>query len=124
MFTAYVVVTVLVAAANLFSAGVDFVRHPKVAINMDRAGVPQSWMIPLGILKAAGAVGLLIGIFVPPLGIAAAAGLTLFFVGAIITHLYGHFYEFTLPVSFLTLAVAALVLRLAASGAAIDPISL
>jgi hypothetical protein len=123
MFTAYVVVTVLVAAANLFSAGVDFVRHPKVALNMDRAGVPRSWMIPLGILKAAGAVGLLLGIFVPPIGIAAAAGLVLFFIGAIITHLRGRFYSFAYPVSFLTLAVAALALRLAASGAAIAPIS-
>jgi hypothetical protein len=123
-FTAYLVVTALAVAANLFAAGVDFVRNPQVAINMDRAGVPRSWMIPLGILKAAGALGLLLGIFVPPIGIAAAVGLVLFFVGAIITHLRGHYYAFTAPIIFLTLAVAALVLRLTVSGVTIAPGSL
>jgi uncharacterized membrane protein YphA (DoxX/SURF4 family) len=113
MFTAYVVVTVLVAAANFFSAALDFVRYEQVAINMDRAGVPQSWMTPLGILKAVGGLGLLAGIWSPPIGVAAAVGLVLFFIGAIITHVRGRFYSFAYPVSFLALAVAALVLRLA-----------
>ena len=113
MFIAYIAVTVLAAGANLFSAGADFVRYEQVTVNMARTGVPESWMTMLGILKAAGALGLLVGFVVPPIGIAAAVGLILFFVGAIITHLRGHFYAFTLPVSFLTLVVAALVLRLA-----------
>jgi len=52
-------------------------------------------MTPLGLLKAAGALGFLVGIVVPPIGIAAAVGLILFFVGAIITHVRGHFYSFT-----------------------------
>jgi hypothetical protein len=113
MFTAYVAVTVLVAAANLYAAGMDLVRHPKVAINMDRAGVPRAWMTPLGILKAVGGLGLLVGIWAPPIGVAAAVGLVLFFIGAIITHVRGRFYSFAYPVSFLSLAVAALALRLA-----------
>jgi hypothetical protein len=58
---------------------------------------------------------LLVGIAVPQIGIAAAAGLVLFFVGAIITHLRARDYSFGLAVVFLLLAVAALVLRLAAS---------
>ena len=124
LFTAYVVVTALAVAANLFAAGADFVRNPQIAKNMDRAGVPDSWMIPLGILKAAGALGLLLGIFVPPIGIAAGVGLVLFFVGAIITHLRGHYYAFTAPIIFLTLAVAALVLRLAVSDVTLAPVSL
>ena len=124
VFTAYIVVTVLVAAANFFSAGADFVQYPQVAANMDRAGVPRSWMTSLGLLKTAGGLGLLIGIAVPPIGIAAAIGLMLFFVGAIITHVRAHFYPFTLAASFLALAMAALVLRLATSGAAIAPVSL
>lgn len=57
---------------------------------MARAGVPESWMTMLGILKAAGALGLLAGIGVPLIGTAAAAGLILFFVAAIITHLRAH----------------------------------
>lgn len=112
MVTAYLIVTFVAAAANFFSAGADFVRYPQVAISMDRAGVPQSWMMPLGMLKAAGAAGLLVGIVVPPIGIAAAAGLVLFFIGALVTHVRGHFYAFAFPSAFLALAVAALMLRL------------
>jgi DoxX-like family len=67
----------------------------------------------LGTLKAAGALGLLIGIRGPLIGIAAAVGLVLFFVGAIVTHLRARDYSFGLAVVFLLLAVAALVLRVA-----------
>jgi DoxX-like family len=112
MLTTYLIVTVLAAAANLFSATCDFVRYKKVSIAMAKAGVPESWMTVLGILKAAGALGLLIGFRVPLIGTAAAIGLILFFVGAIITHLRAHDYSFGLAVAFLLLAVAALVLRL------------
>jgi hypothetical protein len=113
MFSAYIVVTLLAAAANIFSATLDFVRYKQILINMARVGVPESWITILGILKAAGALGLLIGIGVPLIGTLAAAGLTLFFVGAIITHLRAHDYSFGLAVVFLLLAVAALILRLA-----------
>ena len=80
---------------------------------MARVGVSESWITILGILKAAGAVGLLIGIGVPLVGIAAASGLTLFFVGAIVTHLRAHDHSFGLAVVFLLLALAALALRVA-----------
>jgi hypothetical protein len=65
MFVAYVVVTLLAAAANIFSATLDFIRYKQVLINMAKAGVSESWITPLGILKAAGAIGLLVGIGVP-----------------------------------------------------------
>jgi len=115
MFTAYIIVTVLAAAANAFSATLDFVRFKQIIINMARVGVPESWITILGILKAAGALGLLIGIGVPLIGIAAGVGLVLFFVAAIITHLRARDYSFGLAVIFLLLAVAALILRLTSS---------
>jgi hypothetical protein len=115
MFAAYIVVTLLAAAANIFSATCDFVRYEKVSIAMAKAGVPESWMTMLGILKAAGALGLLVGIGVPLIGIAAATGLILFFVGAIITHLRGRDYSLGPAIVFLLLAVTALGLRLASS---------
>jgi hypothetical protein len=115
MSTAYIVVTLLAAAANIFSATLDFIRFQQVLINMAKAGVPESWITILGILKAARAIGPLVGIGVPVIGTAAAIGLILFFVGAIITHLRAHDYSFGLAVIFLLLAVAALVLRLASS---------
>ena len=114
MFNTYLAVTILAAAANIFSATCDFVRYKQVSIAMAKAGVPESWMTMLGILKAAGALGLLVGIVVPLIGTAAAVGLVLFFVGAIITHLRAGDYSFGLAVVFLLLAVA-LVLRLASS---------
>ena|SRR5438876_11219943 len=112
MFTAYVVVTLLAGAANIFSATLDFIRFKQVLINMAKASVPESRITTLGTLKAAGGVGLLVGMGVPAIGIAAAIGLILFFVGAIVIHLRARDYSFGLAVVFLLLAVAALVLRL------------
>src|SRR5437899_453532 len=111
MFIAYIVVTVLAAAANVFSATLDFIRYKQILINMARVGVSESWLTTLGILKAAGALGLLVGIRVPFIGIATAIGLVLFFIAAIITHLRRRDYSFGLAVVFLLLAVAALLLR-------------
>jgi hypothetical protein len=113
MFIAYLAATLLAAAANIFSATLDFVRYKQVLINMAKVGVSDSWITTLGLLKGAGALGLLVGIVVPLIGIAAAAGLVLFFVGAIAIHLRALDYSFGLAVVFLLLAVAALVLRLA-----------
>jgi hypothetical protein len=115
VFTAYLIVTLLVAAANIFSATLDFIRFKPILVNMARVGVPASWITMLGILKAAGAIGLLVGIGVPLIGTAAAIGLVLFFIGAIVTHLCAHDYSFGLAIVFLLLAVVALILRLAVS---------
>jgi DoxX-like family len=118
MTTAYVVVALLAIAANAFS-GVAALAHFKPIIpGMAKAGVPQSWLtFPIGTLKTAGAVGLLLGLIgVPLIGTAAAIGLVLFFVGAVYTHVHAGDYsaQFGGAVGFLVLAVAALVLGLAA----------
>lgn len=115
MFSAYIVVTLMAIAANAFAATIDFVRPKQLLINMAKVGVPESWLPTLGILKAAGALGLLLGLIgVPLIGKAAAIGLILFFVGAIITHLRARDYSsLGFPSGFLVLAVAALVLGLA-----------
>jgi hypothetical protein len=115
MSTAYVVVTSLAAAANTYAATVDFTRPQWLLGNMAKARVPQSWLFPLGALKAAGALGLLAGIAVAPLGIAASIGLILFFVGALITHVRARYWEIAAPVTFLLLALGSLVLRVASS---------
>jgi hypothetical protein len=120
MFTAYVVVTLLAIAANAFAATLDFVRYKQNLISMVKLGVPESWLIfPIGTLKAAGALGLLLGLIgVPLIGTAAAIGLVLFFVCATYTHLLARDYSptFGLAIGFLLLNVAALVLVLASSG--------
>src|SRR5438552_16658555 len=113
MFTDYIVDTVLAAAANNCSATHGFIGFKQIIINVGKVGVSESWITMLGVLKAAGALGLLVGIRVPLIGTAAAVGLVLFFVGAIITHLRARDYSFGLAAVFLLLAVAALVLRVA-----------
>lgn len=101
-------------AANIYAATADFSRAEWIVVNMRKMGVPQSWMLPLGALKMAGALGLLIGFGVPLIGVAASAGLVLFFIGAIVAHMRAHWYSFY-PVAFLLLAVGSLVFRLATS---------
>ncbi len=114
MFTAYIVVALMAIAANAFIATADFMRCEFVLINSAKVGVPESWLTTLGVLKAAGAGGLLLGLLsVPLIGTAAAVGLALFFVGAIITHLRARQYSLAFPFAYLLLAVAALVLDLA-----------
>jgi DoxX-like family len=116
MFTTYVAVTVLAAAANAAAAVFDFARSELVLGNMATMGIPQAWLFPLGALKVAGALGLLAGIGVPLLGVAAAAGLVLFFVGAVIIHVHaGAYRSIPYPGTFLLLAVGSLALRLASS---------
>jgi DoxX-like protein len=78
MFTAFIIVTVFTAAANTYAAIVDFRRPQWVLDNMTKWGGSHSWLFTLGALKAAGALGLLIGIGVPLIGVAAAVGLVLF----------------------------------------------
>ena len=89
-------------------------RFKFVLITAAKVGVPESWLPMLGTLKAAGALGLLVGLIgVPLIGTAAAVGLVLFFVGAIITHLRVRDYSIGPAAMFLLLAVAALVLGVA-----------
>lgn len=113
MFTAYLVFAALTAAANLWVAVSDFRKAPTTVANAVKVGVPPTWLVPLGVLKTAGAIGLLLGVRVPVVGVAAAIGLVLFFVCAVFAHLRVAWYA-TLPFpgTFLVLAVGALITRL------------
>ncbi len=127
MLTAYVVVGGLLAAYLTFSVAADVARYHRVLTAMANANVPESWLTTLATLKAAGALGLLVGIGVPligtttigistaaaAIGTAAAVGVIVFFVGAVITHLRARDFSLAPATVFLLLAVATLVLGLA-----------
>lgn len=114
MFSAYVAVGILTATANGTAATLDFVRPAWLIETMTRVRVPRRALVPLALLKLAGALGLLIGIGVPPIGVAAAIGLVLFFIGAITAHIRVRDYaSIPFPGMFLLLAVASLALRVA-----------
>jgi hypothetical protein len=87
MRLAYGVLVVVTAVLLLFSAGMKFTSAERAVRTFDSLGVPRSWYRYLGTAEAAGALGLVLGLAVPWIGIAAAIGVVLYFVGAVITHL-------------------------------------
>jgi hypothetical protein len=116
MTTAFLVVSLVGVALNGFSGVAALVHFKPILPGMAAAGVPESWLtFPIGTLKTAGALGLLAGVVWPPVGVAAAAGLVLFFVCAVYTHIRAGDYsgQFGLANGFLAVNAAALGLALA-----------
>ncbi len=115
MFTAYLVITVLTILANAGMAVADLGRARFVLANSAEVSLPRTWLPWLAALKAAGAAGLLLGLVgVPVVGVAAATGLVLFFVGAVAVHLRARvFHNIAFPGAYLGLAAASLALAVA-----------
>ncbi|MGW1777087.1 DoxX family protein [Streptomyces sp. NPDC002104] len=114
MFIAYAVVAGLLALTLAASATFTLQRNPSITESMGKVGVPDSWLPWLAALKAAGAIGLVAGLWLPPLGMAAALGVTLYFIGAIVFHVRAKDYNFAPAAVLALLAAAALILRAAA----------
>ena len=114
MFIALVIVTVLLAVVCVQSAAMKLRKNEQVlAVIHGTVGVPQRHLPVLAALEIAGAAGILIGLWLEPLGVAAAAGLVAYFLGAVIGHLrVGDTKNLAMPMPPLELAVAVLVLRL------------
>jgi hypothetical protein len=115
MNTACVVVAVTTAVVTAGIAIADLIPAGFVLANSAEVGVPRSWLPALGAAKLAGAAGLVAGLLgLRALGIAAAVGLVLFFVGAVVTHLRARvFYNIAFPGAYLGLSAAALALMAA-----------
>jgi hypothetical protein len=111
---AYLAITILTILANAGIAAGDFRRASFVVATSTAVGVPQSWLPMLGTLKLAGVAGLAAGMLgVETLGVAAGVGLTLFYTGAIATHVRaGALRTIAFPGAFLALAAGSLVLAL------------
>ncbi|MEV6957559.1 DoxX family protein [Streptomyces sp. NPDC051183] len=111
MSTAYVIATLFGALMAGFSAGSVFFNAKWVVEPLAEYGVPRAWWTWLGIAKAAGAVGLLVGLAVPAIGVAAAIGLVLYFTGAVIAVIRARSYaHIPFPVIYAAPAVAVLAL--------------
>ncbi|MET7947490.1 DoxX family protein [Micromonospora sp. NPDC005324] len=112
MFAAYVTVTILASIFTGIAAVTYLIGHdyPKAQADMKR--VPRSWVPRLGMALAAGSLGLLAGFAVPLLGTLAAAGLVLYFIGALIAHLRVGSRQLVGPAVFFVTVVAALVVNL------------
>lgn len=111
MSTTYLVVTIVAAAMAGFSAGSVFFRAKWVVEPLADYGVPRSWWPWLGTTKAAGAAGMVAGLFVPAVGVAAGIGLVLYFTGAVATVLRARSYAHVpFPLVYMAPVVASLAL--------------
>jgi hypothetical protein len=109
MHIAFLAVTSLTALMNGFAATMNFMGAGFVKVVADRVQVSQRWMVPFGVVLAAGAAGLVVGLVVPALGVAAAIGLVVYFVCALGAHVRVRDGEVGGAITFLLLAVAAIV---------------
>ena len=114
MLAVDVIVTVTTVVVIGIAVHSDVTRGRFALVISDSVGVPRSFLPVSGALKAAGATGLTLGLAgVPVIGVAAAAGLVLFFVGAVGVHLLAREHTFiVITVGYLALAAASLVLAL------------
>ncbi|TQM09986.1 DoxX family protein [Pseudonocardia kunmingensis] len=113
MFVLYVSITLITALAAGAGTWMNYTRHPTPVAAAKQVQVPESWMVPLGTLQGLGALGLIAGFVFPPIGLAAATGLVLYFIGAVIAHLRvgDRHYGAVLPA--LALVVTTLVVTVA-----------
>jgi hypothetical protein len=81
-----VIVSLVLAAAVGFSASAKLRKLPRIVEGMNHVGVTTRQMPLLAFLEIAGGAGLLIGLGVATIGRLAAAGLVLYFVGAVGSH--------------------------------------
>jgi hypothetical protein len=116
MHIAYLAITIIAALAYCYAACLNFAGAESVKVVAERVHVSVRWMVPLGVLLAAGGIGLLVGLFAPALGDAAAIGLILYFICAVAAHVRAKDPGFGGALFFLVLAVLALVANLAYRG--------
>lgn len=111
MMTALLVATIVCIVANGFIAVADYLKAGFVLKNSSEVHLPERALPYLATLKLAGAIGLGVGLAaVPWLGVAAAIGLVLFFIGAIVAHIRADvYYNIAFPGLYLALAIAATV---------------
>jgi hypothetical protein len=114
MSIAYIAVTVLAALGVGYSAVAVFIGAKWVAQSLAEYGVPRPVWPLLGAAKTAGAAGLLVGLFVPIIGVMAEIGLIVYFAGAVFTVLRARYPSHVpYPLIFLAPVIASAALRLA-----------
>ncbi|MCW2755302.1 MAG: hypothetical protein JWQ32_2713 [Marmoricola sp.] len=105
-------VTAALALLFLLSGATKVVPTPRSVPVREKLAIPATAWALLGAAEIAGAAGVLVGLSVRPLGIAAAVGLVLVGIGAVVAHgrLKDGLAHAAPAVVALVLAVAALAL--------------
>lgn len=113
MHFAYLAIT-LVFALMVSYSGIGKIRRDPLQVKVvhETVGIPLRHFPLLAACEFAGALGLVVGIWWPPIGVAAGIGLVLYFVGAIVSHLrVGDFKGIGSAAFMLVLAAGSLAFR-------------
>jgi len=116
--TAYLIITILFAVLVAFSGLGKIRRDPRIVYVINEVvGVPLKYFSLLAACELAGALGLVLGIWWPAMGVAASIGLVLYFVGATVSHLRVGDVKGIGPAAFmLVVAAGALAMRILTRG--------
>lgn len=114
MNIALIIVAGFLGIATTFSAVGKLRGVPQVMEMLRHVGLTDAQIRTLAFVELLGALGLLLGIWVPILGLLAAAGFLVYFVGAVIAHLRvkDAFKEFSPALSLAGISVVTLILQL------------
>ena len=114
MNLAYLILTGAAIVANSYATVADFAKLGFVVKTADQIHVSRSWLPLLGALKGAAVVGLLLGLFgEQTIGIAAAGGLVVYFIGAMVAHVGARvFHNIAYPIIFLAIAIGCFLTSL------------
>ena len=105
--------SIVLAALLLFSAAQKIRGSPDVVATYARVGVAETRLKLLAAVLIAGAAGLLIGLAVPPLGVAATIGLSAYFAVAVAAHIrHRELANIATPIALFALSAVTLILHL------------
>jgi predicted lysophospholipase L1 biosynthesis ABC-type transport system permease subunit len=94
--------SILIGLASTMSAMGKFTKMEPTVATLKSVGVKDSQIPLLGALELAGALGLVVGIWIPILGQLAAIGLVIYFAGAVTGHArVGHPFKQIMPATVL-----------------------
>ena len=82
----YIALSILLTAAYLVPASAKLLGHPKMQKSAAHFGIPWRHYRLIGVAELAAAAGVLIGLWWHPLGVAAAAGMVVLLISALMTH--------------------------------------
>lgn len=109
MHVAALILSVVLGLAMLASGVMKLIRAPRIVALMAAVGVAPPQLTILGALQVASTIGLIAGIWCPPLAIAASIGLVLYFAGAIVAHVRAGDPAMQGAIAFLLLSIATTV---------------
>ena len=114
MAMATVIVTILLVVLFGFASSIKLLGVRQSLAIRDQLGISATNWRVIGLLELAGVIGVLVGLWWPPIGIAAATGLALLSLGAVISHVRASDGAAqSVPAAIgLALAIAAIVLHM------------